>query len=69
MSGRDVIGRIDAIEEGDSYWRSFGDLWTAIGAAKPYRILTCASKTVEAALALGGLVKQSYQELKKLHLQ
>ena len=37
-------------------WQGLKDAWYPPETAKPYRILTCVSKSVEAALALGGLV-------------
>lgn len=43
-----------AAEDGGLSWKALKDAWYPPEAARPYRVLTCVSKSVEAALALAG---------------
>ena len=38
-------------------WQGLKDAWYPPETAKPYRVLTCVSKSVETALALAGLIE------------
>lgn len=43
-----------AAEDGGLSWKALKDTWFPPETTRPYRVLTCVSKSVEAALALTG---------------
>jgi len=57
-----------AAEDGGLSWKALKDTWYPPETAKPYRVLTCVSKSVEAALALGCLAGVSVSVMTGNHL-
>jgi hypothetical protein len=49
----------------ESTWKGLKDIWYPPNTAKPYRVLTCVSKSVEAALMLAGVVEAGVSVMTK----
>lgn len=49
-----MTAEMNAAENGGLSWKALKDTWYPPETVRPYRILTCFSKSVEAALALAG---------------